>query len=94
MPTKRIWRFTLSTQVVLAFVLGAQVGLVCGEKSTLLQNVVKVFIAVGRTCPPVVPKRVTMGIYNIRGPYRSQYGNLPLDLLTGVYCDNFRCETK
>ena len=44
MPTKRTWRFTLSTQVVLALVLGALVGLVCGEKTAFLQGVGKAFI--------------------------------------------------
>ena len=44
MPTTRTWRFTLSTQVVLALVLGALVGLVCGEKTAFLQDVGKAFI--------------------------------------------------
>ncbi|OLE43778.1 MAG: hypothetical protein AUI36_23645 [Cyanobacteria bacterium 13_1_40CM_2_61_4] len=44
MPTKRTLRFTLSTQVVLALILGALLGLVCGEKTALLQGVGKAFI--------------------------------------------------
>src|SRR5262245_18489761 len=43
-PTTRIWRFTLCTQVVLALVLGALVGLVCGEQTTFLKDVGKAFI--------------------------------------------------